>query len=336
MSLPSPKVSRSGLDAVRFAAAVVAVLGLATQAAAAPPIAFGVEAAATSAADDLAEGHRLERARDWSAAIEHYDAALERHPDDSKLSYGLRRSKIHFGIDRRYADGSFDRDMLGMSPRTAYALFDDIFRQVRDRYVEDVRATAFVAHGTESLYLALANEKFVRGNLAHVDYARVQRLRDRLRARYWNRPVGTASARETVREVARLARSTAGLSETAVVMEYIFGGCNALDDYSNYLTPDRLDDLHGNIAGEFVGLGIEMKAENGQGMFLVDVLPGSPAEEGGLHAGEHIVTIDGVDCRSLSTDDAARLLRGPSGSTVTLRVADGTTERTWQGRFVRR
>ena len=41
-------------------------------------------------------------------------------------------------------------------------------------------------------------------------------------------------------------------------MEYVFGGYNALDDYSNLLTPDRLDDLYANIDGEFVGLGVEM------------------------------------------------------------------------------
>ena len=86
------------------------------------------------------------------------------------------------------------------------------------------------------------------------------------------------------------------MSDTAVVLEYIFGGCNCLDEYSNFLTPDRLTDLHGNINGEFVGLGIEMKAEPGKGMFLVNVLPESPAEQGGLHPGDYITQIDGTNC----------------------------------------
>jgi carboxyl-terminal processing protease len=53
-------------------------------------------------------------------------------------------------------------------------------------------------------------------------------------------------------------------------------------------------------------------------MHLVNVLLESPAERGGLQADDYIVAIDGTDCRDLSTDDAARLLRGTSGSSVQL------------------
>ncbi|MCH7989462.1 MAG: S41 family peptidase, partial [Planctomycetes bacterium] len=93
-----------------------------------------------------------------------------------------------------------------------------------------------------------------------------------------------------------------------------------LDDYSSYLTPNRWKDLKSNIDGEFVGLGIEMKAEPGKGMLLVNVLPDSPAEEGGMLPGEYIVGIGEIDCRNLTTDEGAKLLRGVTGSRVRLRL----------------
>ena len=182
-------------------------------------------------------------------------------------------------------------------------------------------ATSFVAHGTESLYIALGDEKFLNRNLRGVERERIAKVRRILRERFWNRPVADYSvARDTVSEVCDLATAELGLSDTAVVLEYVFGGCNCLDEYSNFLTPDRLTDLHGNINGEFVGLGIEMKGESGKGMFLVNVLPESPAEQGGLHPGDYITRIDGTNCLEMTTDEAAKLLRGPQGSRVSLVV----------------
>ena len=282
------------------------------------------------------EGADLERSRRWVDAIVFYEEAAKNFPNNVYLQYGLRRSKIHFSIDRRYTDGSFDSLLLRKSPTEAYALFDEIFGQVSSSYVEPVSSTSFTAHGTESLYLALANEKFVKRHLPGATPEQVGSLRRTLRERFWNQNVeASGQARVMMQEVCRLARSTVGLAETPVILEYVFGGCNALDDYSNYLTPDRLSDLFGNIEGEFVGLGIEMEGEQGKGMLLVNVLPGSPAETGGMRAGEHIVAIDGIDCRTMSTDEAAKMLKGLPGSSVELQLSSATGQDR-RSRFSRR
>lgn len=302
-----------------FAAAPAAVFAGSN---AADAFAFETEDAA------VREGARLEAGRQWLDAVDHYEAAFERWPDNNKLKYGLRRSKIHFGVSRRYEDASFETDLLGKSKRDALLLFDDVFRQVHSNYVDALTATSFVAHGTESFYLALANPKFLRFHLSDVDPNRVRNMRRILRDDYWNKGVANVDqAYNLVDGVCRIAKREVGLDAGAVVMEYIFGGCNALDDYSHYLTPDRLDDLYGNIEGEFVGLGIEMKAVAGKGLLMVYVLPDSPAEESGIQTGDHITAIDGRDCRQMTTDEAARLLRGPSGSRIRLRVQTAAAER---------
>ena len=45
----------------------------------------------------------------------------------------------------------------------------------------------------------------------------------------------------------QLASEHVGMSATPVILEYVFGGCNALDDYSSFLTPGRYSDLYANI-----------------------------------------------------------------------------------------
>jgi carboxyl-terminal processing protease len=278
-----------------------------------------------------------ERAHHWIDAIETYEKALKSWPENSDLKYGLRRSKIHFGIERRYNDASFENRLLRLPRYAALELFNDVLEHVRLYYVDEMGATSFVAHGTESLYIALGDEKFLDRNLRGIERERVADMRRILRERFWNRPVPDYSiARETVSEVCDLATAKLGLSDTAVVLEYVFGGCNCLDEYSNFLTPDRLTDLHGNINGEFVGLGIEMKGEPGKGMYLVNVLPESPAEQGGLRPGDYITEIDGTNCRDMTTDEAAKLLRGPQGSRVSLVVQNPGEERPRPGDFVRR
>lgn len=272
----------------------------------------------------LQAGEEFERSRRWIDAIEHYEASATKWPDDRELSYGLRRSKIHFGIERRYSDSSFRANLLNLSRQDSLQLFDEVVNKIKSSFVDPVNSGTFVAHGTESLYIALANERFLNHHLPNRRPAMTESIaefRKMLFERYWNKRLeGGYAAHQTVTEVAGLAESQLGLNGSAVVMEYIFGGCHALDDYSNCLTPDRLSDLYDNIDGEFVGLGIEMKSESGRGLFLANVLADSPASDAGLMAGDYIVGIDGKDCRNMSTDEAASRLKGTPGSQVRLDI----------------
>lgn len=287
------------------------------------------------AAEALRAGEALENSRQWVDAINHYEATLERFKDDEGLTYALRRTRIHFGIDRRYSDRSFEDRLLSKGRAEALDLFEDILTRVQYEYVETVSVTRFIAHGTESLYMALKNDRFVAKNVKLGQEDGINRVRETLIKSYWNRRMESRTdARAAITSVCDICNRELGISATAVVFEYIFGGCNALDEYSNFLTPDRYKDLFGSIQGELVGIGIEMKSVKGRGMHLVNVLLDSPAYRGGLQPDDYIVAIDGRDCRDLSTDDSARLLRGTSGSSVelTYETPDGSQKK---GDFVR-
>jgi carboxyl-terminal processing protease len=293
----------------------------------------------------LALGEELERSGQWLDAIQHYDRALKRWPSDDDLKYGRRRARVHFRIERRYSDSSFRAKLLTMTERQALGLFDDLSGRIRNNFVNALSYLSIVAHGTESLYIALANTKFLENNLPAAprqqdrDARRVgvKSMRRILREKYWNKTIRSAAdARQVVAEICQHARRELNMSPAPIVMEYIFGGCNALDDYSGFLTSDRLSDLYSNIDGEFVGLGVEMKAVSKKGMLLVNVLPESPASVGGLRPGDHIVSIGGTDVRDHSIDEAANMLRGPVASRVTLRISRAASDREWNAVLIRR
>ncbi|HAW31858.1 MAG TPA: S41 family peptidase, partial [Planctomycetaceae bacterium] len=285
----------------------------------------------------IAKGEEYERNRQWIKAIEHYEEALKEWPENDNIKYGLRRAKIHFGIDRRYSDDSFSKVLLNQSRREAFILFDEILSKIQSHFVDPLSTTSFVAHGTESLYLALANDQFIKAHLKGVPAEKIRMVRRILRENYWNKSVSSHhGAHQLIIEVCTMSYQNLGLRDTAVISEYMFGGCNALDDYSSFLTPERLGDLYDNIEGEFVGIGIEMKAEIGEGMLLMNVLPDSPAEAAGVLSGDHIVGIDQHDCRNMTTDQAANLLRGTSGSQVLLELESPGSDRTRTARVTRK
>lgn len=267
---------------------------------------------------------QLEDEHSWKDAVDLYKKALKQWPEQESLTRGLRRSQFQFAVSRRYADKSFTDSLRPMTQDAAFALFEDVLTNIQNYYVDPINTTSLVAHGTESLWLALGNERFVEQNLFGASHEKIEQLRRQLFDRYWNKPVAShAAARQTVQEVCSLCKQSVGLAAGPIIMEYVFGACNCLDDYSSVLTPGKRQDLYGNIKGEFVGIGIVMEAETSKGMKLHQVLPESPAFEQGLHRGDHLVSIDGKDCRFLPTDEAANLLTGVGGSRVTLEVSRG-------------
>ena len=120
-------------------------------------------------------------------------------------------------------------------------------------------------------------------------------------------------------QIARLASERIGLSETATYLEFTAAAAGGLDHYSAYLTADQLRDIYSQIEGNFVGLGVELKADNGA-LLIVRVIPRSPAEKAGIKADDRIVAVDGQATNALSTDEAAAMLTGTEGSLVRVAV----------------
>lgn len=76
---------------------------------------------------------------------------------------------------------------------------------------------------------------------------------------------------------------------------------------------------------ELSGIGANV-GSSGSGIAFAGILPGDPAELGGLHPGDHILRIDGEEIGGLSIEDTIQRLRGEPGTVVGITVErDGAT-----------
>jgi carboxyl-terminal processing protease len=284
-------------------------------------------AAAGDAAVALEKGLDKERQRNWAAAIEVYRDAMERWPSRVEFSRRLRLCEIHFKLHRRYADGSFRNVLLALPGGQAAELYDEVLERIQSNYVDNVPMEPLVRHGIDNLEVALRDPVFIKANAPTAALERVAWFREVLRGYRANLVVpDRAVAVRMALTCGEVGRQTIGLATTPVLLEFTCGACDALDDFTSYLTPDKLEDLYAMIDGNFVGLGIELKLDK-EGLRLVNVLRGGPAWESGLQPGDTIIRVDGVTLKGMGLDESANKLQGVEGSAVDLGVkkANGTT-----------
>lgn len=99
------------------------------------------------------------------------------------------------------------------------------------------------------------------------------------------------------------------------------------DPYTRFLNPAQYSALTEQTSGEVSGVGIGLQKQ-GQELTITSVLDQSPAEQAGIQPGDKILIIDGRSSRNLTVEGASQLIRGDSGSqlSLTIRRLDGSEE----------
>jgi carboxyl-terminal processing protease len=97
------------------------------------------------------------------------------------------------------------------------------------------------------------------------------------------------------------------------------GMMEQLDQFSSYADPETHKLEMSNLAGKFGGIGAVISMKDNQ-LTVVSPIVDSPAERAGIKAGDKILEIDGVRTSTLSLIEATFKIRGPKGTTVTLKV----------------
>lgn len=99
----------------------------------------------------------------------------------------------------------------------------------------------------------------------------------------------------------------------------IRGMLSRLDPFSVLMERQSYDQLMESTSGKYQGVGmqIDVRADT---LIVVTPIEGTPAYRLGLFAGDRIIAIDGASTIGMTTEDAARKMRGPAGSQVTLSV----------------
>ncbi len=123
------------------------------------------------------------------------------------------------------------------------------------------------------------------------------------------------------------ASSTLEISDEERIQGAIDGLVDTYNDpYTVYLPPADTELFNQDISGNFSGVGMEVGLREGM-VTIIAPLPGTPAEQSGLLAGDVIVRIGDVSTEDMRIDEAVQLIRGEKGTTVTLTIfREGTPD----------
>jgi carboxyl-terminal processing protease len=92
-----------------------------------------------------------------------------------------------------------------------------------------------------------------------------------------------------------------------------------LDPYTVYLVDDQKSNLDMLTKGKYGGVGIQI-GKRDDVITVIAPTEDSPAKRAGIMAGDILIKIDGNDTKSMSMDDAAKLIRGKEGTYVILTI----------------
>lgn len=92
------------------------------------------------------------------------------------------------------------------------------------------------------------------------------------------------------------------------------------DPHTSFLSAEQYRNMRIQMGGDYGGLGVEIGVRDGW-ITIISVLPNSPGEANGLLPGDRIIEVEGQSTRGWTSDDAVKVLRGPRGTPVDIRVA---------------
>ncbi len=94
------------------------------------------------------------------------------------------------------------------------------------------------------------------------------------------------------------------------------------DPYTRFLDPEAFQALNDQTAGELSGVGLQLKRNDGdRAIEVVETIDRSPAARTSIQPGDRILSIDGQSTDAMSVEQAAHLIRGRVGTSVTLQLS---------------
>ena len=109
--------------------------------------------------------------------------------------------------------------------------------------------------------------------------------------------------------------------------EALQAGVASLDDrFSAYFDPGSFQHFRDVTSGGFEGVGMTVEGVP-RGLRITKIFEGSPADRAGLEPGDLILSADSQPLAGKTTTQATALIKGPRGTSVTLRVASDGDER---------
>lgn len=246
--------------------------------------------------------------------------------DPNKL-YFLQSDIDKFNASRKKLD-----DQL-LSGDTSFAT------QVFDRYIELMEQQVNIAHQYIDIDHDFSVEEEMTTDADELPWAqtaeeRNERWRKRVKYELLDLKLEDnelADAREQLHRRYRTISSNLRLTDDHEVVEmYLTALARCFDPHSSYMSPQTLEDFQINMRLSLEGIGAQLRYEDGYTVVAEVVAGGAADKDGRLKPGDKIVAVaqeegDYVDIIEMKLKDVVRLIRGPKGTIVRLKVKKGET-----------
>jgi carboxyl-terminal processing protease len=210
----------------------------------------------------------------------------------------------------------------------AYTAYRRLLERVaqRQKLIDDLLEASYDFTVKEYLDIDQARLDYVQGDQELRERWRKRIKLDLLRQRLGAKALPDAEAREAVRKRYRsFARRMKQLDNWDLMEEYLSALAASLDPHSSYLSPNTVEDFEISLRLRLEGIGAVLREENGE-VVVVETVPGGAAgKDGRLKPNDKIIAVaqgDGkfVDVVDTKLREAVKLIRGPKGTRVELKV----------------
>jgi carboxyl-terminal processing protease len=260
----------------------------------------------------------FEAKREWGHAALAYAEILASDRSDADAHDHYRVCLRHLHQSRRLRDMSFHDELIKRDLAGALDTYRNILQQVMKVYVDEKKVTPDLLFeaGIHELRFALEDPAFVDLYLSRADPDKIRDFADDL-MRSLARPAASIDdARKQLEKIALKAAEKLQLPGAVVVIEFAYGACNGLDEYSVCLTPSQYKELIAGQHGDIGTVGIDLVTED-RHVVVANVALNSPAA---THVKPHdqIVAVDGKPVENLTAEGVKARLRGPLNSVTEL------------------
>jgi carboxyl-terminal processing protease len=270
------------------------------------------------------KAEQSEKAEQWEQASALYaDLFSHDRGQFDSLKDRYQTCLRHVYQSRRHHEPAFRERVLHKDVAGALKVYEEVLTKLQANYFlkDKVEFARLFRHGLDELAMDLEDVFFRREYLNSVSASSMEAFRSWLKEK--SKPIhDLTEAKNCALEVALEAQKAVDLKPALVIVELACGACNALDEYTMFLTPGMLAETYASLEGRSIGIGIEVdRARPGQPLVIAQILKNSPAETAGLKARDRIIRIDRLLTDKLTVEQAAEKLKGDVGSSVELEVA---------------
>lgn len=182
----------------------------------------------------------------------------------------------------------------------AFALFDEAMRLTRQHYADPVNERQALEATLARLTLGLLPQC-------------VEDLGD-----FGDCPRSAQSCfKEALRQIAERCR----IKTDRLVVRAVNMFMQGLDANSSLMDADALKELKIGTSGRFGGVGMVVNPKDGD-YIVISPFEGTPAFKAGIKPGDIILEIDGQPLHGLPLSEVLRKVRGPAGSTISVKIRE--------------